>query len=286
MKIFHKIHLWMALPFGIVMTIVCITGALLIIEKPVTTLIEPNFYETKVEEPAPQPAPQRTCTGDCQNCKTGCGGSTAEASPARSEMAEETEKASQTGMAERHGKAEKGRKGGKQKKLPFFENTLKLHRWLLDAPQTKGERTLGKTIVGISIVLFVLDLLTGLVIWWPRKKKSLRNRLKVEFGKGTAHFLHDCHVSLGFWTMAILLLIALTGLTWSFPVWKDAFTGLLGTFVEEKEIHGLIFQLHTGTWGGWVSQTIYFICCIIGASLPLTGYYLWLKTKHKHKKKK
>ena len=31
MKIFHKIHLWMALPFGIVMAIVCLTGALLII---------------------------------------------------------------------------------------------------------------------------------------------------------------------------------------------------------------------------------------------------------------
>ena len=181
-------------------------------------------------------------------------------------------------------KAEKAKQGGKQKKLPFFENTLKLHRWLLDAPKAKGERTLGKTIVGISIVLFVLDLLTGLVIWWPRKKKSLRNRLKVEFGKGTAHFLHDCHVSLGFWTLAILLIIALTGLTWSFSVWRDAFTGLLSTMVDEKEIHGLIFQLHTGSWGGWFSQTIYFICCLIGASLPLTGYYLWLKPKHKHKK--
>ena len=281
MKIFHKIHLWMALPFGIVMTIVCLTGALLIIEKPVTTLIAPDFYTAKVEEQKQQLAPQRTCNGDCQNCKTGCGGSTTEAAPVKSEKA-----SVKTETAEQAEKGEKAKQGGKQKKLPFFENTLKLHRWLLDAPQTKGEHTLGKTIVGISILLFVLDLLTGLVIWWPRKKKTLRNRLKVEFGKGTAHFLHDCHVSLGFWTLAILLLIALTGLTWSFPVWKDAFTGLLGTFVEEKEIHGLIFQLHTGTWGGWFSQTLYFICCIIGASLPLTGYYLWLKPKHKHEKKK
>ena len=272
MKIFHKIHLWMALPFGIVMAIVCLTGALLIIEKPVTTLIYPDFYEVKPIGPAPGPAPeparQPTCNGDCQNCKTGCGGNTTETGPVKAE------------------KAEKAPKGDKQKKLPFFENTLKLHRWLLDAPQTKGERTLGKTIVGISIVLFVLDLLTGLVIWWPRKKKSLRNRLKVEFGKGTAHFLYDCHVSLGFWTLAILLLIALTGLTWSFPIWREAFAGLLGMFVDEKEIHGLIFQLHTGTWGGWFSKTLYFICCLIGASLPLTGYYLWLKPKHKHKKKK
>ena len=272
MKIFHKIHLWMALPFGIVMAIVCLTGALLIIEKPVTTLIYPDFYEVKPIEPAPGPAPeparQPTCNGDCQNCKTGCGGNTTETGPVKAE------------------KAEKAPKGDKQKKLPFFETTLKLHRWLLDAPQAKGERTLGNTIVGISIVLFALDLLTGLVIWWPRKKQTLLHRLKVECGKGTQHFLYDCHVSLGFWTLAILLLIALTGLTWSFPIWREAFAGLLGMFVEEKEIRGLIFQLHTGSWGGWVSQTIYFVCCIIGASLPLTGYYLWLKPKHKHEKKK
>ena len=272
MKIFHKIHLWMALPFGIVMTIVCLTGALLIIEKPVTTLIYPDFYEVKPIEPAPQPAPesarQPTCNGDCQNCKTGCDGNTTETGPVKAE------------------KAEKAPKADKQKKLPFFETTLKLHRWLLDTPQTKGERTLGNTIVGISILLFALDLLTGLVIWWPRKKQTLLHRLKVECGKGTQHFLYDCHVSLGFWTLAILLLIALTGLTWSFPIWREAFAGLLGMFVEEKEIRGLIFQLHTGSWGGWVSQTIYFFCCIIGASLPLTGYYLWLKPKHKHEKKK
>ena len=280
MKLFHKIHLWMALPFGIVMTIVCLTGALLVIEKPVTTLIDPDFYTVKVEEPAPEPAlqpapepaPQRTCNGDCQNCKTGCGGNTTEADPIKSEKAEQPVK------------AEKAKQGGKQKKLPFFENTLKLHRWLLDAPKAKGERTLGKTIVGISILLFVLDLLTGLVIWWPRKKKTLLHRLKVECNKGASHFLYDCHVSLGFWTLAILLIIALTGLTWSFPVWRDTFTGLLGTMVDEKEIHGLIFQLHTGTWGGWFSQSLYFICCLIGASLPLTGYYLWLTAKHKHKK--
>ena len=271
MKLFHKIHLWMALPFGIVMTIVCLTGALLIIEKPVTTLIAPDFYTAKVEEPKPKSVPQRTCNGDCQKCKTGCGGSTTEAAPVKSEKAEHPEKAKQ---------------GSQQKKLPFFETTLKLHRWLLDAPQTNGERTLGKTIVGISILLFVLDLLTGLVIWWPRKKQTLLHRLRVEYGKGTQHFLYDCHVSLGFWTLAILLLIALTGLTWSFPIWREAFAGLLGMFVDEKEIHGLIFQLHTGTWGGWFSKTLYFICCLIGASLPLTGYYLWLKPKHKHKKKK
>ena len=140
MKIFHKIHLWMALPFGIVMAIVCLTGALLIIEKPVTTLIYPDFYEVKPIEPAPGPAPeparQPTCNGDCQNCKTGCGGNTTETGPVKAE------------------KAEKAPKGDKQKKLPFFETTLKLHRWLLDAPQTKGERTLGNTIVGISILLF------------------------------------------------------------------------------------------------------------------------------------
>ena len=44
MKTFRKIHLWLAMPFGIVISIICLTGALLVIEKPVTRMLYPDFY--------------------------------------------------------------------------------------------------------------------------------------------------------------------------------------------------------------------------------------------------
>ena len=272
MKLIRKIHLWLALPFGIVIAVVCVTGALLLVEKPMTEFLYPGFYDpitTPVSDRqksvvAVTDTTQWFCTGDCQNCKTGC-------PPKEATTVKETVPA--------ENKAHEPQ--GKRKKLPFFENVLKLHRWLLDAPQEKGERTLGKTIVGVSVILFVIDLLTGLVLWWPRNRKVLWNRMTVKFGNGWRRFFYDIHVSMGFWSFLFLLLIALTGLTWSFACWREVMNAIVGNLVAEEEVKKTLFSLHTGTWAGGISQAIYFVTCLVGAALPLTGYYMWWKKRKK-----
>lgn len=50
----------------------------------------------------------------------------------------------------------------------------------------------------------------------------------------------------------------------------------------------LFKQLHTGTWGGWLSRVLYALAALIGGFLPISGYYLWwqkrqAKTLHKAK---
>lgn len=250
MHIIRKIHLWLALPLGIVMSLVCATGAMLLVEKTVTELFNPGFYDQKTA--TEMTAPPSTCTGDCQNCKTGC--------PPPSAPRPVT---------------------SKPRRLAFFDKVLKLHRWLLDSPQTKGERTTGKTVVGITVLCFVAELFTGFVLWWPRSRKVLRNRLKVQCNKGWRRFFYDLHVSLGFWTLPLLLVISLTGLTWSFPQWGEVAAGFLRCFVEEDEVKKTIFALHTGTWAGAAGQTLYFLCCLTGTALPLTGLYFWWKRGRK-----
>lgn len=158
---------------------------------------------------------------------------------------------------------------------------MQLHRWLLNPPAKKGEKSPGKIIVGISTVAFVFTLISGMFIWWPRNGKVLMNRLQVKFSKGCPRFMLDVHVSLGFWTFFLLLLMALTGLTWSFSSYREAFYTLLGSDGTDAEIRRLVMALHTGTWGGVVTQTLYFVAAFIGGTLPLTGYYLWWKRKRK-----
>ncbi|MGL4909307.1 MAG: PepSY domain-containing protein, partial [Bacteroidales bacterium] len=42
---------------------------------------------------------------------------------------------------------------------------------------------------------------------------------------------------------------------------------------------------HVGSWGGWFSKLLTVIAALIGASLPITGYYFWIKRlKQKHNK--
>jgi hypothetical protein len=42
----------------------------------------------------------------------------------------------------------------------------------------------GKMIVGVSTLLLVFVLISGIVIWWPRTRKALKNSLKIIATKG------------------------------------------------------------------------------------------------------
>lgn len=50
-----------------------------------------------------------------------------------------------------------------------------------------------------------------------------------------------------------------------------------------KKPHGtmLFKSLHMGTWGGWFSKILYALAALIGGFLPISGYYLWWKRKHR-----
>lgn len=121
-----------------------------------------------------------------------------------------------------------GKVNGWTKSYPFFRTMRQLHRWLMDVPAQKGEKTVGKYVVGISTLLMAVILISGIVIWVPRSRKALRNRLTVSCSKGWRRFWYDSHVSLGFYATIFLLLMALTGLTWSFSWYRTAAYGLFG----------------------------------------------------------
>lgn len=115
----------------------------------------------------------------------------------------------------------------------------KLHRWLLNPPPQKGASSVGKMIVGISTLLMVVILVSGLVIWWPRTRKALNNRLKVSCCKGWRRFWYDSHVALGFYSTLFLLVMALTGLTWSFGWYRSFAYGLFGgNTSKQAQTHG------------------------------------------------
>ena len=48
---------------------------------------------------------------------------------------------------------------------------------------------------------------------------------------------------------------------------------------RDKTIRGWIYTIHVGAWGGLVTRLLAFLAALFGASLPLTGYYLFIKRK-------
>lgn len=258
---------------------------------------------------------------------------------------------------------------GQYERIPFFAAMFKMHRWMLGSARAPdGSIGWGKLIVGISTLVFVVVLISGVVVWWPRNKSAWKNRLSVNVKKGWRRFLYDLHVAGGMYVLVFLLAMALTGLTWSFQWYRDMFYTAFGveppqqerrhnqslntqtrkgskpdrnqetiylhwqkvydvlafqnpdveqisisngtanvslghwgnqrasdkyTFVPHSgeitsaslyrdapnsdKIRGWIYSVHVGSWGGLLTRLLTFLAALFGASLPLTGYYLWLK---------
>ena len=55
MKIFRKIHLWLSVPFGIIITLICFSGAMLIFEPEITRSVKSDVYYVSSSEGEPLP---------------------------------------------------------------------------------------------------------------------------------------------------------------------------------------------------------------------------------------
>ena len=54
-KWFRKIHLWLSVPFGILITLICLSGALLVYEQEITEWCRPDLYFVQTVKEAPLP---------------------------------------------------------------------------------------------------------------------------------------------------------------------------------------------------------------------------------------
>ena len=46
---------------------------------------------------------------------------------------------------------------------------------------------------------------------------------------------------------------------------------------RSSKLRGWIMSVHMGTWGGMLTRLLWFVAALFGATLPLTGYYLWIR---------
>lgn len=244
----------------------------------------------------------------------------------------------------------------------FFLSVMKLHRWLL------LDIKIGRPIVGVATIIFILLCFSGLILWFPKKLKKAKQWKRgftIKWKANWKRINYDIHNTLGFYALIPLLLMGLSGLIWSFPGYYKGLETILGdklgkqrfdttvpvnaikgeklisiedliqvtdslkkdeavayriTFPQEKQhsvmirrketgffatdasdkfqfhphsgellkadyfkdwkfnekVAALIRAIHIGSFMGSFSKIIYFFCCLIATSMPVTGTLIWI----------
>jgi sulfite reductase (NADPH) flavoprotein alpha-component len=106
----------------------------------------------------------------------------------------------------------------------FFATVRRLHRWLLIPGDANGY---GRPITGITAVSLIVMLITGLVLRWPHRTTSLKMWLKPHLGLRGRGLHRSLHSVIGTWVLPIYLVMALTGLWYSFDWYKAGAVWLL-----------------------------------------------------------
>lgn len=231
-KILVKLHLWLAIPFGIIITILCLTGALLVFETEIQQITNPKrFYVNEVKEnPIPLneliPMVQKqlpdsvsvsSVTFPAQPNRTyrmgmsGMGRTSVVVNPYTGEVVD---------TVTPYAKGE------------FFSAVRRLHRWFL-YPMQRDKINWGKMLTGTTTLIFVFILITGIIIWLPKTITTLKRRTRIKTGAGRFRFWYDMHLVGGIYMAIILLTMSLTGLTWSFDWYRTGFYKLFGVEITQ-----------------------------------------------------
>ncbi len=404
-RFFRKLHLWLSIPFGIIVTLVCFSGAMLVFEEEVVKLTQSDLlYVEKVgEKPLPMGKLAENVSATLPD-SVKVTGITASSDPQAAYKANLSKPRRAVVYVDQY----TGEVKGRYQRPAFFTTMFKLHRWLLDSANPNGGIFWGKVVVGTSTIVFVIVLLTGIVLWWPRTRKALVEGLKIVTGRSRFRFWYCLHTAGGMYVLVLLLAMALTGLTWSFSWYRTGFYALFGVETQQNpgghgeqagrqqgdrkgqnrygrsnkpegekgqgrerkgkhrdgegkhdrnepasnhtfacwqqvyetlraenpgyeqitvsdgsatvsngslgnsrasdrytfdtttgkvtdvaryadaassgKIRGWIYSVHTGSWGGTLTRVLWFLAALLGASLPLTGYYLWIKRLYRKRK--
>lgn len=365
-KINAWLHLWLGLASGIVVLIMGITGCILVFEQEIKQLTSPWLNveaqsadkilpPSKIYASVKKALPEKDIHGLWYN------------------GLDKTIKVDIESDSLIYVNPYNGKITGMVDHEDFFHEIDEGHRYLWLGKE------LGTTITSWATLIFFFLLISGLILWFPKKwnKTAVNNSFKIKWSARFKRLNYDLHNVLGFYSLILAFLIALTGLIMSFHWVRESTYWITGGFTNEevkkevvaevktdslskpkynmltasdiifnkvrKEIaqenkeaviinfpdepnddfyactdmkngnwrdlyfnsktlellpnsrkyignekfHDWLsrsnYSLHVGAIGGLPTKIIYFIASLICASLPLTGFYIWLGRKKKKK---
>ncbi|PZF74295.1 PepSY-associated TM helix domain-containing protein [Taibaiella soli] len=223
-----KIHLWLGLASGLVVFIVAITGCIYAFQDDIRDLTEKHRFVTVEQKPVLAPSILRDSAMKRYP----------DASFTRIIYSGNNRSATVMVLAggDYHNIFLNPYSGAfladQNLRRDFFTVVEYIHLYLL------LPANIGKPIVDVAVVIFVVMMITGIILWWPRNKAQRKQSFKIKWSARWRRVNYDLHNVLGFYALIIALIIAISGLSMSYEWVRNGLnkTANLGhAFPEEKQ---------------------------------------------------
>lgn len=228
-KLFNDIHLWMGIGAGLILFVVCFTGTVYTFHSEIDEMINSEKYRVSIPSENVKPLPVEELSKKVTEQVGKASSVTISPDPEDAyqfSVRKEGERRGTTYLVNPYTGQVLG--DTKSETSEFFMIMFRLHRWLM------LDTSIGRPIVGWSTVIFVFIILTGLIIWVPQKVKSWKQGLRIKWSGNWKRINHDLHNSLGLYTSIFLLIMALTGLQWSFDWYRTGLRNVLGVEAPQR----------------------------------------------------
>ncbi|HEY5369451.1 MAG TPA: PepSY-associated TM helix domain-containing protein [Hanamia sp.] len=204
-KIIHKLHLWLGFGSGIIIVFLGITGCMLAFEREIETMqsfryVAPqkkSFVEPSVlKETATKLLPGKILHSVVYGTKKDA---------AQMLFYNGLEYYYVIFMNPYAGKVLKVKNMNKD----FFRIIINGHYYL-------WLPNIGQPVVTTATLIFLITLITGLVLWWPRNNAAKKQRFKIKWNARWRRRNYDLHNVLGFYMTWIAIFLALSGMVMGF----------------------------------------------------------------------
>ncbi len=215
-RINNWLHLWLGLFSGIIVFIVSITGCIYSFEKEIRSVTQPYQFVKEQKTSYLPPTQLRAQAEQYQfGPKAGTPGNSITGlqypGPGKAAIATYRDKVQGYTMLYMNPYSGQLLKV-KALEKDFFRIVLMGHfsLWL--------PRAIGQQVVCWSVLVFIILLITGMVMWWPKnlKKANKEKSFMIKWKASFKRVNYDLHNVLGFYTCLGALIIAITGIYYGF----------------------------------------------------------------------
>ncbi|MDE6191247.1 MAG: PepSY domain-containing protein [Muribaculum sp.] len=235
-SISKKIHLYLSIPFGLLITVICATGAMLALQSDIIRMLNLDYYYITPDGAKPMEVDEIVkMVKDSIPATAKIAGMEISADPHTSYRVKLSDTDHSTVFVNQY----TGQILGIRGETKFFATAKRLHRTLLDSRPASDKVFHGKYITGLTAISLAVIVITGLIIWLPVKHHGKWKILTRPASSGLHKFNFTLHGVAGTYASIFLLAMSLTGLTWSYQWYRIAFYNLFGAVapVQKKSSH-------------------------------------------------